>query len=575
MDFNSINVLAGENIEKRFNNNFIKLIPNFDSITILIETNAKDSYESYFKQNELNKLFMTNKSIYDLINFISLKIDKNEINIETNDNYLKLIFTKNNIELTLNKKYKSNEEKINILFKEINNLKDKNDELNEKIELQNNEIKQQKIILEQNTKIINELNKKIIILEKNIDIKNNKIFNKDENNNEILNKKEKKNEILNKEEKSIDVLYNKEKSIDVLYNKEKSIDVLYNEENEKLNNPFDKRKNDVNFEELNKEKDENEKKLFNENVNQIKIENSLECNIKLNQEIAFKDGILSISFFPSGNMISISSNLKNYNMEIRDIHFNIIGIIKDTIKNIFIKIRDENNFISFSDDYNILKYWTKKNNKFEIQYIIQDPHKEFINKMIYYKNYLITCSKDSKIKIWELNNKFILKETLSQSKSVNSILFIEEKNLLISSGDDGTYFWDTNFTNKTKKNSLIKKVKCLNKYTLKRYDKNNIIICDDENNVFIISLQNKNIIKKFDLKIQRNIKLIKIIQEKEIILILDSLQYIRVFNAQNFSLINTIKYGHLNSITGIKIKKNNTFISYSLDGYIKIWEISY
>ena len=44
MDFNSINVLAGENIEKRFNNNFIKLIPNFDSITILIETNAKDSY---------------------------------------------------------------------------------------------------------------------------------------------------------------------------------------------------------------------------------------------------------------------------------------------------------------------------------------------------------------------------------------------------------------------------------------------------------------------------------------------------------------------------------------------------
>ena len=193
MDFNSINVLAGENIEKRFNNNFIKLIPNFDSITILIETNAKDSYESYFKQNELNKLFMTNKSIYDLINFISLKIDKNEINIETNDNYLKLIFTKNNIELTLNKKYKSNEEKINILFKEINNLKDKNDELNEKIELQNNEIKQQKIILEQNTKIINELNKKIIILEKNIDIKNNKIFNKDENNNEILNKKEKKN----------------------------------------------------------------------------------------------------------------------------------------------------------------------------------------------------------------------------------------------------------------------------------------------------------------------------------------------------------------------------------------------
>ena len=192
MDFNSINVLAGENIEKRFNNNFIKLIPNFDSITILIETNAKDSYESYFKQNELNKLFMTNKSIYDLINFISLKIDKNEINIETNDNYLKLIFTKNNIELTLNKKYKSNEEKINILFKEINNLKDKNDELNEKIELQNNEIKQQKIILEQNTKIINELNKKIIILEKNIDIKNNKILNKDENNNEILNKKEKK-----------------------------------------------------------------------------------------------------------------------------------------------------------------------------------------------------------------------------------------------------------------------------------------------------------------------------------------------------------------------------------------------
>ena len=534
MDNSSINVLEEKYFEKQFNNNLIKLVAKFDSILIIIQINSNDSYESIIKKNELNKLFTTNKSIEDLIELLLLIIEQKKINIKINENNLKLIFTTLNIELTLNKKSKSNEEKINILFQEINYLKKKNNELNEKIirieneyKLQNNE----KIKIEQNEKKINEMNERIKILE------------------ELYSKK-----ILKEEE---------------------NINILNKEENETFHlNQLNKKENSITLQKLNKEKEEL-KSLLNENESKFEIFNSSECVVKLNKKFQFEKGILSISLFPSGNIITISSNELDFNMKIWDINLNNIETINDSIKNNFIKIKDENNFISFSYEYLILKYWTKKNNKFEIQYIIQDPHKEFINKMIYYKNYLITCSKDSKIKIWELNNKFILKETLSQSKSVNSILFIEEKNLLISSGDDGTYFWDTNFTNKTKKNSLRKKVKCLNKYTLKRYDKNNIIICDDENNVFIISLQNKNIIKKFDLKIQRNIKLIKIIQEKEIILILDSLQYIRVFNAQNFSLINTIKYGHLNSITGIKIKKNNTFISYSLDGYIKIWEISY
>ena len=535
MDNSSINVLEEKYFEKQFNNNLIKLVAKFDSILIIIQINSNDSYESIIKKNELNKLFTTNKSIEDLIELLLLIIEQKKINIKINENNLKLIFTTLNIELTLNKKSKSNEEMINILFQEINYLKKKNNELNEKIirieneyKLQNNE----KIKIEQNEKKINEMNERIKILE------------------ELYSKK-----ILKEEE---------------------NINILNKEENETFHlNQLNKKENSITLQKLNKEKEEL-KSLLNENESKFEIFNSSECVVKLNKKFQFEKGILSISLFPSGNIITISSNELDFNMKIWDINLNNIETINDSIKNNFIKIKDENNFISFSYEYLILKYWTKKNNKFENQYLIKSPHIDIIYEIIFYKNYFISCSKDSTIKIWDLNNNKINEiNTLKNFKSVNSILLIQDLYLLISSGDEGTSFWNIfNFPKKIGKMNFIKNVKSVNKYTLKRIDKNNILICDNKNKIYNISLTDKNIIWTTKLNVNGNVKLIKILQDKEICLILDSSQNIKIFRCDTFDCINDIQNAHEKDINGIKILNNNSFISYSLDGTIKFWEIS-
>ena len=69
-----------------------------------------------------------------------------------------------------------------------------------------------------------------------------------------------------------------------------------------------------------------------------------------------------------------------------------------------------------------------------------------MNKVIYNsKGNVISCSNDGLIKIWELNNKEYIKiKTLNHTNIDNSILLLEDKNILISS-DNGIKFW--NLTN--------------------------------------------------------------------------------------------------------------------------------
>ncbi len=57
---------------------------------------------------------------------------------------------------------------------------------------------------------------------------------------------------------------------------------------------------------------------------------------------------------------------------------------------------------------------------------------------------LISCSGDKTVKIWEENNngyKNII--TLYHSDRVFSILLLEDKNILITTGNEGTKFWNT------------------------------------------------------------------------------------------------------------------------------------
>ena len=90
-------------ITKIFKEYQIKLISFLDSIHIIIQNKSYDLYESYFKSNYLNQLFMTNKTINGLIQFISILIEENKIKIQINKKNLKLILTTINVELLLKK----------------------------------------------------------------------------------------------------------------------------------------------------------------------------------------------------------------------------------------------------------------------------------------------------------------------------------------------------------------------------------------------------------------------------------------------------------------------------------------
>ncbi len=171
------------------------------------------------------------------------------------------------------------------------------------------------------------------------------------------------------------------------------------------------------------------------NKNKTKLILSLQKSIKSHNK-----KITSLSIFPSGKIISISydKSIKIYNsnfiiiQNITEAHINEITCLS---------IKDENNFLTGSL-FEIIT-WIKKENFFYKKEIIENAHSNWINKVIYLPNYnLISCSSDSTIKIWnKIINRYQLITTIKQMNEISSLLYIENKNILISTGINGTYFW--------------------------------------------------------------------------------------------------------------------------------------
>ena len=407
------------------------------------------------------------------------------------------------------------------------------------IKIEENEINLKFILI---STIINHPNVGFILNKKNIIINNKDYylsFIKDNNNlkkdlnsdlekiNEMTEKMVKNNIILKKEIEDNKMLINKiENSIS---NLEKKIQIF-------------KEKNEV-------------KKYFLKKVKEIKLKNNY---------------ISSMSILPSGKIISISNDKS---IKIIDLNFNIIQTIEkahvDLITNSDVK--DEDNFVTCSNDQSI-KTWIKKENKYQINKIIKKAHLNSIKKIIYYNNEnLISCSLDKSIKIWKENkDNYINILTLNHLDLIFSILLLKDKNILISSGIDGTKFW------------CLKKYICLfhNEETVCKYqnalcrlNKDNIIVQGNEkkgNFLKIISVEKKEIINNFKIPFQCSV--IHYIINKEIIIIGGKKDEIIVYRNYTFELIQIIFSAHIESILGIVELKNGNIISFSKDNSIKIWE---
>ena len=282
------------------------------------------------------------------------------------------------------------------------------------------------------------------------------------------------------------------------------------------------------------------------------------CSIKSNFET-----IYCISIFPSGNIISISdSSIKIYSPS-----FNIIQIIPNAfVKGRYVCIIDENNFVTCSSKN--IEIWIKKENKFSLKNIIKNAHNIMISKIIYCLNgNIISCSYDKTIKIWEevLNNKYQSITTLTHLNSVSSIILLEDKNYLVSSGEDGNYLWNLN--NFEKKFQFFG---TLGQYSnqLQRFDKNRFITAGI-NNIFIIV--NINYVVYFENIYEFSSSYV--IEDKGIFLI-SSNNMIKVYNINDYTCIQDIKYAHNGKIYGFVQLRNGIIASYGEDNVINIWYIN-
>ena len=279
--------------------------------------------------------------------------------------------------------------------------------------------------------------------------------------------------------------------------------------------------------------------------------------------------ITSVSIFPSGNFISVSTDktIKIWdNNESRPIQ-----IIKDAhSKGIsFVNIKDDFNFITSSADFDI-KIWYKKKLNFELFSQIKNAHSDKIGKVIFCKDgNIISCSKDSKIKIWEIDDNHNYQSLCGFEENGNcffSILFIENRNLLIASSNKKTIIYNMNNHSRYKEfNDII----CQTWNSLEKINDNKIII--GGGNDYVIKVININ--NFFIENIQNDFNCFGIcnIENKGVFLVCGMSCEIVIFRSDNYDKISVCKNAHSDYIYGIDYMKNGLIISYSADSNIKFW----
>ena len=301
----------------------------------------------------------------------------------------------------------------------------------------------------------------------------------------------------------------------------------------------------------------------NINLKINKIYQKIEC--KLVKSIRTDVCIIYASLFPSRNIVAAMSDSI---IRIYDSNFNIIQNIEKAHGGIiyYVNVKDENNFVTSSND-NTIKTWIKKDNFFTLNHKIINAHKlnNNIFQVIYYlKGNLISYS-NNEINIWEqINNKYQSISTLKHTNYIQSILLLEDKKQLISAENFETLIWNLiNF-------ELIKilEISCYSEKGLCRIDDDRIIIIH-EHYLNIFSLSKQKIIYVIILKTHG--WEIKVFNEKDIFFVRGWSHDLYIFNCDTYECIQNIKDAHQSNI-GVLLKlKENIICTSSRDKIIQIW----
>ena len=513
--------------KKQFNDYEIELkINEDDSLNIVIKNNLY-FYESNFSEKYLQKQFNINESINNIYNNICDLIDKKEINIKEE---------KNNLQLML-KNYNS----YIILIIEISSKY-----LLEKINEINNKMRKKDILII------------IIIFLLLLILLNVILFSS-----LIINTKNKINNIENLNIKNLNTRIHDIETYKIIEINNR-IKLLEKNNLTDLNMKIDSMMNNYNL-------------IFYQFTTK-------KLTYLSDVENSNSNSLYSLSFFSSGNMILkencysfqlYDKNLNKYqklNYQPDDCKYGMY----DDYSYKYIDTYKDSFFTTCYEDGRIIIWNSSSLNSNNFTYINDEYDYDSVMKVIFTsKGDLISCSLNGNIKIWYLNNKDSKNITLKHINSVNSILLLEDKNILVSSGV-GIKFW--NLTN----NNII--FSDDNVYTnwnngLDKIDDDNIIICNNNNNksLIIFSISKLKSIKIIDIDFE--CYSIRVFKNKGIFLVggrykvYDDIFYynIYVYLLGNYELLQTIEKAHNGYINGFAQSINNTIVSYSLDSSIKTW----
>ena len=329
--------------------------------------------------------------------------------------------------------------------------------------------------------------------------------------------------------------------------------------------------NEINSKKNIEEKINDLEKRILDKIENLKNEKTNKTLINIKKIKAHNDWVTSVSILPSGKIISAS---KDRTIKIWDENFNIIQTIENEHSNKidYISIKNEDNFITCSFDKSINIY-RKKNNKYILRKKLSNAHNDEIRKVIYCDNgNIFSCSFDRTIKYWEevSNNNFQLITTLNHSNTIWSILKIDFKNLFVSSGLDGTKFWNLNNFECI---NYIKDVKCYCWNAICLLDENRLIIGGGNDKILkIISLIKLSVIH--EINNESKCWGILNIKDKNIFLIGGISKNIKIYNSTDYKLMYDIEKCHTDNINGITMLNNGLVVTYSDDYYINVWKIN-
>lgn len=287
--------------------------------------------------------------------------------------------------------------------------------------------------------------------------------------------------------------------------------------------------------------------------------------------LSFNDGSVNTFVSPTPNIIISVSDDKSITI-FSDFSYKILQKIKDAHNGIIfdISLKDTNNFATCSGDRTIKTWIKRENTDYILNKSINNAHEDDIHKIEFLKDdTIISGSKDATIKIFNLiNNNYIHTLTLNNNISVYSLLYIQEKNILVSAGIYYTIFWNLNNV----KNPFIEILEafCLGKNAFQLLDKNRIVI-GGRIKIQIISIEEKKIIKEIDSEFL--VWTICVNENKKVFICGGVSKDITIFSTETYENLGIFRECHEGNLRGNYLLNNGRIITGSEDKKAKIWEI--